>query len=347
VVGERRQAHRHALHRVDAGHRVAMGVHAPAVREVAGVAHAGRPFTEDVGAERQHHLGLGEVVAGVDRPAEGALGGGARLVRAGGLPAVPAGLGELAQHPLDQVGEGGRGHRAGEDAQPLAAGQRPQALAHLAGEGAPGGDPAVVEDLLRAVGIVEGEQRGLGEGVGGAPARRVVRVPLDLGRPPLVALGEHAQRVAGVGARGGEEEGLAGDELLGLPHIGDDLFQRLLGAAGQAGQRQRGARELEEAPARHTARPLRREAGKLAMEEVLEFRRAGELVEAAPEFRPFPGPQLLPHLFQVEPGGSRLGSGLRSAFALRVDAVHQIRSLSLLVRGRCRGSACLCRAPAA
>src|SRR5436305_10057058 len=51
------------------------------------------------------------------------------------------------------------------------------------------------------------------EGVGGAPARRVVRVPLDLGRPPLVALREHAQRVAGVRS----EEHTS--ELQSRPHL--------------------------------------------------------------------------------------------------------------------------------
>ena len=134
VVGQRRDADRRALHRVQPAHRAGVGVHPPPLGEVVGVAHAGRPLAEDVGAERQHHLGLGEVVAGVERPAEGAHRGGAGLVGAGGLPAVPARLRVLLQHGLDLVGQRRRGHRAGEDAQPLAGGEAAQRLADLGRE---------------------------------------------------------------------------------------------------------------------------------------------------------------------------------------------------------------------
>src|SRR4029077_17168765 len=90
--------------------------------------------------------------------------------------------------------------------------------------------------------------------------------------------------------------------------------------------------ELQEAAARQARRPLGREAGELAVDEVLELGGLGGLVEAAPVLRPLLLPQLLPPLFEVEPGLGRLGSGLGAALAFGVDAVHQIRSLSLLVR---------------
>ncbi len=344
VIGDGRHADRHALDGVDPGHRVVVGAHPPTLGEVAGVAHAGRALAEDVGAEGEDHLRLGEVVAGVERPAEGAHGGGARLVRPGGLPAVPAGLRVRLEQLLDLAGEGRRGHRAGEDAQTAAGAERAHRLADLADEGAPGAGAAVVQDRLRPLGVVEGEHGGLGVGIGRAEARRMVRVPLDLGRPPLVALGEHAGRVAGVGQRGREVEGLAGDQLLGLADVGDDVLERLLGAAGEPGEGERGAGELEEAAARHAGRPLRREAGELAVDELLELGGLGELVEAAPELRPLPGLQPLADLCQVEPGRSRRGSGFGAAFsrgargafralgAYGVHAVHQVRSLSLLIR---------------
>src|SRR5262249_30705134 len=60
-------------------------------------------------------------------------------------------------------------------------------------------------------------------------------VALDLGRPPLVALGEDAGGVAAEGDRGGEEERLAGDDLFRLAHVGDHPLDRLAGA-GRGGR---------------------------------------------------------------------------------------------------------------
>ena len=63
----------------------------------------------------------------------------------------------------------------------------------------PGADPRVVRHHLRAVGVVEREDGRLGEGVGGAQAGGMVRVPLDHGRPAHVALDEDAAREPAVG----------------------------------------------------------------------------------------------------------------------------------------------------
>ena len=51
---------------------------------------------------------------------------------------------------------------------------------------------AEVRDRLRAIGIVEAEDRRLREEVGGAEARRMIGVAFDLRRPALVALDEQA-----------------------------------------------------------------------------------------------------------------------------------------------------------
>ena len=59
----------------------------------------------------------------------------------------------------------------------------------------------------------------------------MIRVAFDLRRPALVALDEQARRVAAERHRGGEEERLAGDELLRLPHVRDDRLVGLPRAA--------------------------------------------------------------------------------------------------------------------
>ena len=47
---------------------------------------------------------------------------------------------------------------------------------------------------LRAIRIVQTENRGLREDVGRAAARRMIGVAFDLRRPPFVALDEQARR---------------------------------------------------------------------------------------------------------------------------------------------------------
>ncbi len=64
----------------------------------------------------------------------------------------------------------------------------------------------------------------LREDVGGAEAAGMLGVALDLGRPPFVALDQQAGRHAAERHRGREEQRPAGDDLLGLPDVGDDLL---------------------------------------------------------------------------------------------------------------------------
>ncbi len=262
---------------------------------------------------------------------------------AGGLPLVPAGARETGEKILELGRHRRRGDGAGEDPHALAAErlERAQPGSHLAHEGAPRPDPAVVDDRLGALRIVEGEDRGLVEDVRGAEAGRVIRVALDLRRPSHVALGEDAARVAAAGERRGEEERPAGDDVLRLLHVGDDRLGRLLGAAGQTRERERRAQELEEAAAGDTVAPfdginqllgrLRGEARKLAMQEILELGRPGELVEAAPELGPALLAQPCADLFEVQAGRLRLPGRFGAAFPfILIQAVHpKARSRSI------------------
>ena len=72
------------------------------------------------------------------------------------------------------------------------------------------------------------------------------RVAFDLRRPALVAFDEQPGRDAAERHRGREEERPAGDDLLGLPDVRDDLFGRLARARGDAGERERRAHQLQE-----------------------------------------------------------------------------------------------------
>ena len=72
---------------------------------------------------------------------------------------------------------------------------------------------------LRAVGVVEAENRRLREQVGGAAARRVIGVAFDLGRAAFVALDQQAHAGAVDRHRRREEQRLARDELFGLADV--------------------------------------------------------------------------------------------------------------------------------
>ena len=112
-------------------------------------------------------------------------------------------------------------------------------------------------------------------------------IAFDLGRPAHVALDEQTGRDAAQRHRGGEEERLAGDDLLRSPHIGHDLFGRLARARAEAGQRQRSAHQLQEfAAAGLVVFPLRRLPREFAEQEILESFRFGKLFQALPILRP-------------------------------------------------------------
>ena len=119
----------------------------------------------------------------------------------------------------------------------------------------------------------------------------MIGVALDLGRPALVALDQQPGGDAAERHRGGEEQRLARDDVLGLPHVGDDQLVGLAGAAGDAGQRQRRAHQLQEAAAADRVVPLRGVGRELAVEELLELGRLGDGLEAAPVLRAVGGLQ--------------------------------------------------------
>ena len=107
-------------------------------------------------------------------------------------------------------------------------------------------------------------------------------IPLDLGRASGVALDQDAGRDAAQRDDGGEEEGLARNDLFGGLGIGDDLVAGLAGAGGETCQRQRGPHQLQEPATADRVEPLRGVLGELVLDELLERGRVGQLFETPP-----------------------------------------------------------------
>ena len=84
----------------------------------------------------------------------------------------------------------------------------------------------------RPLGVVQVEDRGLRHEVGGAEARRVRFVALDLGRPALVRLDDQAERVAAALEHRGVVRGDAGDDVLRHLRVRDDPLERPAAALG-------------------------------------------------------------------------------------------------------------------
>ncbi len=276
---------RRALDDVDAVHLRLRRVDLAPAGELAHEPQARGEPRDEVGLEAQDHVGTVEAVLRLERLAEREQRARARVVASRRLPAQPLRRREGREHGLHLRREGRRGAAAGQEAQPCPAlplllGER---LAQRRAEVAPGPLLPQVQHGLRTVGVVEAEHVRLSEDVGASQARRVVGVAFDLGRPPLVALDQDAARVAVVAGRRREEERAARDELLRLPHVRQDLLLGLLGAGRETGERERSPHQGHELAAALGVLEHRGLLGELAVQELEERGRVGELVEALPE----------------------------------------------------------------
>ena len=284
VVGGGAGRRGRALDDVEPVHLRLRRVHLAAGGELAHEAQAGRVRGDEVGLEAEHDVGLVEAVLRLDRLAEGEHGPRPRVVAPGRLPAHPLRLREGGEDALHLAGEGRRGHAPGQEAQARAPLRLLllERLAQRRPELAPGPVLADVEHGLRAIGVVQAQDVGLAEGVRPAEARRVLGVALDLGGPALVALHQDPARVAVVAGGGREEERPPRHELLGLPHVGQDLLDRLLRAGGEPGEGERRPHQGHELAAALRVLEHRGLLRELPVQELEEGGRVGELVEALP-----------------------------------------------------------------
>jgi hypothetical protein len=283
MIGLGSRQRRRALDRVEAAPGAALRRASP-LREVPDVADRARAAAEEIRAEREDDVRAVEPPDRLERLAEDGHGSRARVVPVDRLVRMPLRSGKRGDDLADLPRERRGGHRLGEDPDPMA-GKQPLALLQdpkRLEELAPSRDLSQMEEGLRAVGIVQGEDGGLRDRIGRPEASGVLGVPLDLRRSPHVALDEHARADARQLDRGREVERLAGNQVLGRLHVRDDRFLGPARAGPETRERQRRAHELQERAAARGIDPLRRPLGELPMEEILELLGLGQLLEALP-----------------------------------------------------------------
>ena len=284
VVGARARQRRRGLDDVEAVG--ALGL-APPRREVADVARHGRARAEEVGLERHDRRRpcRRRTAARPSSPNASRAPAGT-LSRPTGSHATHFAAGKAARTSPICFCERRRGDRPRQEPEPRAAvralllERRACAAARNALHGRI--SPALGQ-RLRAVRVVDVEDRGLREDVRAAEARRVQLVALDLDRPALVALGEDAARVAAVEVRGRVEERLAGDELLGRLDVREDPLGRLPRAARQPRERDGGAHQRQQLAPVHARVDRHPE---LAVQVLAEILGLEQLLEAAPVLAP-------------------------------------------------------------
>ncbi len=289
VVGERARGGGRGLELVQPVHAVRGLEHAPPLGERGGVREPPGPRLKEVGVERHHHVGLAEVVDGGDVLPERQPGAGERVVVVHRVVLVPGRLRIRRQQGLDLLRERGRGDGLREHGYALTAVGAGERRGQRLGGVCPALGLTLLRDDLRAVGVVQPQNAGLGRGGGGAERRRVIRVPLELRRASLMALGQDPLGVPSVGDGRREVQRSAWRDLLRLLDVRHDL---LLGegrprAGRQAGQRHAGPQQLQEVAAVDARGERRRVARELREQELLELVGLGELIESSPVGRAF------------------------------------------------------------
>ena len=291
VVGHAAGGRVLALDHVEAAHAAGPACFA-SFREAAAVLdRVAGLAAQEVGVEGDDDGGVLEVVRGAKIATQRAIHPDPRGVVAGGAVGDPAGAGAfhlLAQAEQRRAGRGLAEHDgAGTEAAGLARAARKgdevgpgRGLRGLAGG-------AARANGAGAVGVVEVEHAGLREHVRRALAHRVLGVALDLGRAPFVALDQQALQDAAHREGRRVVVGDAGDDLLGLAGVRQDLLLRAA-AAGEAGHRHRRAHHLHKgAAARAVVAPevfVAVGAGVLlAAADLLDLGVAGARLGAAPD----------------------------------------------------------------
>ncbi len=254
--------------------------------EVLDVAHHARPAAEEVGVERHDAIGLVEVVLRVERRAEGGARRRLRGVAVDRLVLMPGRLRILGQQSVISRASVGEVTVAGEDAQPGALLRllRGQQLARARCRScAQVCTSPTLPHHLRAIGIVEPQHRRLRE------ARRWRRgwrdgrdCPRSWSAGPSWLSTSRPVPTPSNGMAVAKNSGTPGTMYSGALTYGKIVSVGCLRAGADAGQRQRGAHQLEEGAPAHRIEQLRRLIGKLLLEKGLELLGVGQLVEAAP-----------------------------------------------------------------
>jgi hypothetical protein len=259
---------------------VAHALELPRLAEVVALA------LQEVGVEREDHVGAREVEERLHRRAERDGAAGPHRLLARGLPGVEPGAGEAGLHPAPERLQRRRARGLDEEAQPrptvpLVLLREPREPRHERGARE---RPALPREPAEPGRIVEIEDRRLEDRVRAAAVRGVGGVALDLRRATLPARHDEPDRVAAPARRRRVRGRDARRHRLRPADVRDHLLARRL-AALEPGERYRGAEDLEEAAA---GEPLGRLRGALR-----ELARLGDGAAVLGEGAPAPREQLV------------------------------------------------------
>ncbi len=159
---------------------------------------------------------------------------------------------------------------------------------------------SAIQHMLRAVRIVQIQQRRLRKRIRLALRHRMLRIALHLDRPERIRLHQHRNRARRERIRRRKVHRLAQNQILRLLDIRKDRLIRLLRATRQPSQRQRRAHHLQKAAPAHRIDPLARTRlpRKLLAHQLVERRRLGQLIQVLPEAPPRLAVQLRADLSQ-------------------------------------------------
>ncbi len=228
------------LDHVEAAHLLLGRLEAAQACEASGVAHGALLGQQEVRIERQDGAGRAVVDDVLDGTAEGRLRSGTRVRLVDRGPRVDPGARHVTKERLTHSHERRRPRWLGQDPEPPPAGGGvlPEDGAECrveVGEGLVGKGPALLRRRgLRAIRVVEIEDRTLSDEVGAASARRMQRVALDLRGTPLMARHVEPEGLAPAVHHSGERQGDAREHVLRAPREGDDVLDRPPDAAREA-----------------------------------------------------------------------------------------------------------------
>ena len=198
VIGDRPGRRNGRLGQVQPIHRLLAGRQVAARHELPRERHRAVHPAEEVAAERQNDISPIEVRDDRHCTTESFLLRLEGAVRVAGLVLMPLRARILSQQFLDLASQGGRidGFRQNPEASPLQTGLPPKGVPQVGEEVLPRADFFDPLDPLRAIGIVQRQDRRLGNGVRCAKARGVRRVAFNLRRAAFVTLNEQPDRPA-------------------------------------------------------------------------------------------------------------------------------------------------------
>ena len=197
---------------------------------------------------------------------------------------VPLGLGIDFEQGTQLVGQRGGRNCLREDANAGALDSflRAEWAVDRVQEVAPGAHVAEIGDGLRAIGIVHAEYGSLRENIRSAQTCGMLLVAFNFGGTIELAFDQNRTGVSAQRERAGIKHWAAGNHFFRLAHVGDNRFQRLLGAGRHAGHGQRCAHQLQETAPGDGIQPFGGALGKFAVQHFLKFRASRQLFQAAP-----------------------------------------------------------------